>query len=70
MATPLTFSRAVLDRFNGDGRYLVNPSQFSSVGIEDEEFFVSRGKADLRILFESIGHSFSDEVGNTQIYNI
>lgn len=43
-------------------RYLVNPSQFSQFGIEDDEFFMNRGKTELRSLFESIGHSFSPEV--------
>lgn len=43
-------------------RYLVNPSQFSQFGIEDEEFFMARGKAELLELFASIGHIFSPEV--------
>lgn len=46
------------------GRYLVNPSQFSSVGIEDDEFFTDRGKLELRKLFESTGYPFSQEVNN------
>ncbi|CAN0502057.1 unnamed protein product, partial [Ectocarpus sp. 12 AP-2014] len=58
--------RSVADTQNyGDdssARYLVNPSQFSQFGIEDSEFFVYRGKVELRTLFESIGQSFSAEV--------
>eukprot|EP00752_Nemacystus_decipiens_P012830 g11362.t1 len=57
--------RSVADTQNyGDdssARYLVNPSQFSQFGIEDDEFFMNRGKTELRSLFESIGHSFSAE---------
>ncbi|CAM9106413.1 unnamed protein product, partial [Ectocarpus sp. 8 AP-2014] len=47
---------------DSSARYLVNPSQFSQFGIEDSEFFVNRGKVELRALFESIGQSFSAEV--------
>eukprot|EP00904_Undaria_pinnatifida_P010860 jgi/Undpi1/6904/HiC_scaffold_21.g09379.m1 len=58
--------RSVADTQNyGDdssARYLVNPSQFSSVGIEDDEFFTDRGKLELRKLFESTGYPFSQEV--------
>ncbi|CAM9156332.1 unnamed protein product [Ectocarpus sp. 4 AP-2014] len=58
--------RSVADTQNyGDdssARHLVNPSQFSQFGIEDSEFFVNRGKVELRALFESIGQSFSAEV--------
>lgn len=52
------------------GRYLVNPSQFSSVGIEDDEFFTDRGQLELRKLFESTGYHFSQEVNDdTNVLN-
>ncbi|CAM9121289.1 unnamed protein product [Hapterophycus canaliculatus] len=42
--------------------YLVNPSQFSQFGIQDDEFFTKRGERELRELFQAIGHAFSPEV--------
>ncbi|CAN0385753.1 unnamed protein product [Ascophyllum nodosum] len=66
--------RSVADTQNyGDEssmRYLVNPSHFSSLGIEDDEFFKSRGKNEIREIFESIGYSFSQEVFDSLWANV
>lgn len=45
-------------------RHLLNPSQFTSLGVEDDEFFKNRGKSEMQDLFESIGYSFPQDVSH------
>ncbi|CAM9479467.1 unnamed protein product [Phaeothamnion confervicola] len=56
---PRQMRRSVADRQNygdeADARALLNPSQFSGLGVEDDDFFAPRSKAELLALFATAG---------------
>ena len=63
---PKYAKRSVADNQNyGDdvnAQYLLNPSQFAALGVEDDEFLMPRTAAYIRSMFSATGYEVSDDV--------
>jgi hypothetical protein len=58
--------RSVADNQNyGDdvnAQFLLNPSQFANLGVEDEQFIVPRSKEYIKSMFNDLGYAVEDDV--------
>eukprot|EP00640_Fibrocapsa_japonica_P001141 CAMPEP_0113937352 /NCGR_PEP_ID=MMETSP1339-20121228/3985_1 /TAXON_ID=94617 /ORGANISM="Fibrocapsa japonica" /LENGTH=425 /DNA_ID=CAMNT_0000940077 /DNA_START=106 /DNA_END=1380 /DNA_ORIENTATION=+ /assembly_acc=CAM_ASM_000762 len=45
-----------------NARYLVQPGDFSNMGIEDSDFFRPQSRDEIRSLFSSIGYQYPDDI--------
>ena len=61
---PSLFSVADNQNYGDDvnARYLLHPSQFASLGVEDTEFIEPRSKEYIKSMFQDTGYGVEDDV--------